>query len=99
LTITSPPPEPEADEDGNWVARGRCRGAVVTGAAADHEFFPELEIDTRWQHARDRLCAPCPVRAECLLFALEHRYVGLWGGELLTPATARAFRRHYGVAA
>lgn len=27
-----------------------------------------------------RLCAGCPVEAECLAYALEHGLVGVWGG-------------------
>ena len=27
-----------------------------------------------------QICQRCPVRSECLAFALEHREVGVWGG-------------------
>lgn len=91
--------EPHPAENGRWIMRSRCRGAIAAGEAADHEFFPDLQVDRRWEAIRDRFCVGCPVRAECFLFALEHRYIGLWGGELLTFPSLARFRDHYGIAA
>lgn len=41
--------------------------------------------------ARAYHCNPCPVRAECLTFAVEHRMEGIWGGTL--DEERRALRR------
>lgn len=60
-----PLPEP-------WVADGLC-------AETDPEaFFPDKGEPTA---DAKRICQRCPVRVECLQFALDHqeRY-GVWGG-------------------
>jgi WhiB family redox-sensing transcriptional regulator len=46
------------------------------------------------QNQAKRICSGCPVRAECLIDALEHRHeYGIWGG--LTERERRAIlRRH-----
>ncbi len=55
-----------------WVAEGLC-------AQADPElWFPETGGSTAEAKA---VCGRCPVRPECLSFALEHRErFGVWGG-------------------
>lgn len=41
-------------------------------------FFPTLGQNT---HTAKQVCAACPVRSECLEFALTHRIDhGVWGG-------------------
>ena len=55
-----------------WMAQGRCRDADTAS------FFPSnsLGVDDA-----QRLCAECPVRPECLDYALLHRIDhGVWGG-------------------
>jgi WhiB family transcriptional regulator, redox-sensing transcriptional regulator len=55
-----------------WMMHARCRGARPT------EFFPS---DGMGVEAAQRVCAVCPVRIECLEYALEHRIEhGVWGG-------------------
>lgn len=55
-----------------WMIHGRCRGA------APKEFFPS---DGLGVEAAQRVCIGCPVKAECLEYALEHRIEhGVWGG-------------------
>jgi WhiB family transcriptional regulator, redox-sensing transcriptional regulator len=55
-----------------WMREAACRG--VDPAA----FFPS---DNTGVEAAQRLCAACPVRPECLEFALESRLDhGVWGG-------------------
>jgi WhiB family redox-sensing transcriptional regulator len=61
-----------AEEPEPWQAQALC-------AQTDPEaFFPEKGGSAR---AAKAVCMQCPVRAECLAFALEHdeRY-GVWGG-------------------
>jgi WhiB family redox-sensing transcriptional regulator len=61
-----------------WMRRAACAGMDV------RLFFPESEGDG---HAARLVCSQCPVRAECLAFALAERTtVGIWGG---TDATQR----------
>ncbi len=47
--------------------------------------------------AAKALCAPCPVRAECLAGALERREPwGVWGGELVIAGEVVARKRPRG---
>jgi WhiB family redox-sensing transcriptional regulator len=68
----------------SWQDYAKCVGA-------DPDlFFPDTAI-----HVGDvrRICATCPVRVQCLEFALEHNERdGIWGGT--TPRERRAIRRH-----
>lgn len=51
-----------------WHARAACRGSGV--AAFFSKSDPDLGIT---------VCGDCPVRAECLAFAVEHDCDGVWG--------------------
>jgi len=56
----------------SWMLGARCRDLPPV------IFFPSDGVGV--EVAR-RYCAECPVRAECLEFALEHRIDhGVWGG-------------------
>ena len=55
-----------------WMEHAVCRGAAPTA------FFPS---DGSGVEVAQRVCESCPVRAECLEYALEHRIEhGVWGG-------------------
>ena len=55
-----------------WMQQALCR------AAAAGEFFPSDGVGV--ERAR-RVCADCPVKAECLEYALTYRIDhGVWGG-------------------
>ena len=68
-----------ANPDADWMAAARCR------TVGPEPFF--VERGESVYEAR-MLCAPCPVRAECLEYAesngIRH---GIWGG--LTPDQRR----------
>ena len=56
----------------SWQEQARC-----------HQYDPELFFDPhrRTERRAKSICARCPVRSECLLFALEaHVEFGVWGG-------------------
>lgn len=62
----------ETPEEYAWMLHARCRGARPT------EFFPS---DGLGVEAAQRVCVGCPVREECLEYALAHRIEhGVWGG-------------------
>jgi WhiB family transcriptional regulator, redox-sensing transcriptional regulator len=70
----------------DWRDRAACRGADLS------VFFPGRGESA--EPAR-RICANCPVRQECLEFALSHGEVhGIWGG--LTVRDRRALRTRRG---
>ena len=55
-----------------WMLHSRCRGADT------REFFPSNGLGVE---AAQRVCQGCPVREECLEYALLHRIEqGVWGG-------------------
>ncbi len=56
----------------SWFDDALCRGL-------DPELFFPTRGDSSWQAIA--VCEPCPVRAECLDYALDlgERY-GIWGG-------------------
>jgi WhiB family transcriptional regulator, redox-sensing transcriptional regulator len=62
----------DGPDEGDWTSRSLCR-------QVDPElFFPEKGGSTR---EAKRICRDCPVRAECLGFALENNErFGIWGG-------------------
>ena len=64
---------------------------LASCAEADPDaFFPETGGSTR--DAR-RVCAACPVAAQCLAYALEHEEpFGIWGG-MTTSQRRRLLRR------
>lgn len=71
-------------DDMAWAGFGSCVGV-------DPDiFFPERGDDTSRARA---VCRVCPVRDECLSWALESRQCfGIWGG--MTPSQRRRLRRH-----
>lgn len=70
-------------DDLSWQDAAGCRGA-------DQDlFFPERGASTRKAKA---ICAACPVREECLEFAIRHgERFGIWGG--LSERERRKIRR------
>jgi WhiB family transcriptional regulator, redox-sensing transcriptional regulator len=61
----------DADERA-WMLEAKCLDADPEA------FFPEKGGSTR---EAKRICAICPVREECLEFALTHdERFGIWGG-------------------
>lgn len=84
-------------EDENWRDKAECNGA-------DPEiFFPDLEFDTaearraKTKAARE-YCRACPVRQECLDWALDNRVTdGIYGGQ--TYGQRKAYRKQMEVTA
>lgn len=60
-----------------WMRHGACRGLAHDDAA--RMFFPARGESTEPAKA---VCARCPVRAECLEYALRnHEKFGIFGGK------------------
>jgi len=58
--------------DSDWMARGKCKDLDPS------LFFPSDGIGVQ---VAQRICGECPVRAECLEYALDnHVDHGVWGG-------------------
>jgi len=71
---------PNWDEDIDWQTEAACRGAD-----ANLFFSPTHQETKEEKHAREAqaksVCASCPVREQCLSFALATREPhGIWGG-------------------
>ena len=62
----------ETPDEYAWMFEARCRGIDPA------EFFPS---DGTGVETAQRVCAACPVRSECLEYALVNRIEhGVWGG-------------------
>jgi len=64
---------PFAKDDGRskaWMAQAECVGQDPLVYDTDDDFKPSPEIR----------CFLCPVRAECLSYALDGHELGTWGG-------------------
>jgi len=83
--LSKTPPDLAIVAIGPWAARARC-------ADADPElFFPPG--DGPATEAR-QICSQCPVRDDCLTYALDAgEQYGIWGG--LDPTERRNLRRRH----
>jgi WhiB family transcriptional regulator, redox-sensing transcriptional regulator len=70
---------------GRWTDRAACRGT-------DTEIFFPANADEEAEALS--ICATCPVRAQCLDYAVRNRETyGIWGGT--TPEQRRRIRREH----
>lgn len=81
-----------------WQARARCRGVVTSGLVRDDTaIFPvsraDKTIDEDTAAFIETMCGACPVRRECLDFAVQLGYTGVWGGRHLSETDVRDRRR------
>ncbi|MEO6989124.1 MAG: WhiB family transcriptional regulator [Aquihabitans sp.] len=83
--------EQEEVEDRSWWAAASCN---TGGAGLTALFFSDELQDIA---AAKRLCADCPVLAECLEGAMARREpFGVWGGQLFLNGRIRASKRRRG---
>src|SRR5262245_29426321 len=76
--------DPHDDELG-WADHGNC-----VGVDSDY-FFSESDRDTKVAKA---ICRGCPVRTECLTYALDNNLKhGVWGGMTASQRRRLASRR------
>jgi WhiB family redox-sensing transcriptional regulator len=90
--VARPRPNPPSTKDESWFESAACR-------TADRRLFFDPEGESpKPRAARERaakeVCAWCPVRRECLIFALAtpERY-GIWGGLTARERTTLKRRR------
>jgi WhiB family transcriptional regulator, redox-sensing transcriptional regulator len=63
--------------------KGYWRSAAACASADPEMFFPVSKAGKALEHAAEAkaICADCPVRSDCLAFALRTRQsYGIWGG-------------------
>jgi WhiB family redox-sensing transcriptional regulator len=78
--------------DRSWQTKGLCRGNH------SYLFFPPSSAERkeereRREHKAKAICTVCPVKVDCLEFALEIREpYGIWGG--LTETERRQVAAH-----
>ena len=78
--------------DYGWQWRAACRGETASLFFAPNHFETKLEKDTR-EHQAKAICSACPVRVECLEYAIRtHETHGIWGG--LNELERRLLIRH-----
>jgi WhiB family redox-sensing transcriptional regulator len=77
-----------APEAPPWNARAACRGESA-GLFTPTLALEQAHIRQQREMQAKRVCARCPVRGECLAYALRvHEEIGIWGG--LDAAERRA---------
>ncbi len=73
--------------ESDWQDAAACR------SSDPGMFFPDREDVESIVRAK-AVCASCPVREECLAYAVElNQSEGIWGGH--TPAERRRLRRNW----
>jgi WhiB family redox-sensing transcriptional regulator len=78
--------------DQPWRKQGACVRVSPTSAFLTDVFFCEGHENEKRRVAR-AVCGGCPVKQECLDYALRHHEkFGIWGG--LTERERRRYRRH-----
>lgn len=80
------------DANFHWQDLAACRGMAEkrkpNGEVVDY-FFDTYETDEESRDAVKALCASCPVRQNCLIYGLENKLSGVWGGEYLEDGTIK----------
>ena len=59
----------------SWQHSAACRGVENP----DELFFPERNAYSPLKITKE-MCASCPVRRDCLGYALKYNVKGIWGG-------------------
>jgi WhiB family redox-sensing transcriptional regulator len=78
------------DTDPTWPERPARQARAACFSTSPNLFFS----DTQGESSREALavCAACPVRSECLAYALDNNEIlGVWGGT--TPKQRRRMQR------
>jgi WhiB family redox-sensing transcriptional regulator len=79
--------------DRSWQLKGLCRGNH------SYLFFPPSSVERKEERERREakakaICSACPVKIDCLEFALEIREpYGIWGGLTETERRQMLVRR------
>jgi len=87
----TPPENPAEPEKYHWSQDALCKGQ-------GHKMFPKEHKDLSYISEARRLCRACPVRKDCLEYALEFPASdqhGVWAG--LTPRQLAAEAQRRGV--
>jgi hypothetical protein len=72
-----------------WYDKAACNGS-------DPEAFFVETRGHNYENTTQRICASCPVKNDCLKFAIKYRMQGYWGG---TTEQQRRSLKRYGMVA
>lgn len=73
-----------------WLKDAACRGLDVSLFYTTDDVEATRESNSDTNRVALRFCKTCPVKAECLDYALKHEIEGIWGGTL--PVERRHMR-------
>lgn len=76
-----------------WQTRASCVGTSLSVRALDAVFFPPDETEAAARKAEARFCGFCPVRAQCLTYAIGSAPYGLYAGTTPKQRIALARKR------
>lgn len=68
--------------DASWMVSGGCRGSLC-------DFVPDSKQDAQPALAECR-GSSCPVRSQCMAYAVDTRAYGVWGGAYLVWGQVKA---------
>jgi WhiB family redox-sensing transcriptional regulator len=72
----------------SWVEQAKCKEADVK------QFFPQREIGHNVSKTVRKYCEVCPVKQQCLDFAMSQDEIpGIWGG--VTRLQRRSFKSRW----
>ena len=67
--------ENQAPKGGRWLQAGHCLDLNL------NDFYPlPASYPNNISQAVKAVCANCPVKTDCLEYAIANRYPGIWGG-------------------
>lgn len=61
------------------TALDMSRAACASGVFDPEMWFPDPTDDTSRSRAK-RVCGMCPIRDTCLVFGVDNKMTGVWGG-------------------
>lgn len=73
-----------------WEERALCAALVKQEQADPEWWFPRSKGGSS---KAAKICKFCPVRSQCLLFALSTRVYGVWGGRYIGPNRVKSAYR------
>ena len=81
-------PDQFSASDVVWMDQGACNGV------SEIDFTPDVEDPRTLEYVRSAWCNSCPVRIECLAYALLYRASGYWGGTDTTERRLLGYARN-----
>ena len=79
----------------DWQYEAACRAVLTSGALEDDRAIFPFPTDSAADSKKfiKNFCDHCPVKTDCLRYAAQNGYTGVWGGRVLSEADVRKLRK------